>query len=213
MIPWEWWGDRVRYADAWARQRDRRDRIGATGAGEALALLTHRPVVTFGRRDAPDNPVDSELSALGLDVFHTERGGLATWHGPGQLVGYLLCDLTRRRLRVRHVVAGLEEGLAGWLGALGLAASTREGYPGVWIGRDKICAIGLSVQHGVSMHGFALNLHVEPGVYGPIVPCGITDGGVTSAHRLRPGATPQPREAAPEVARAVLRALEARVGA
>lgn len=213
MIPWEWWGSGVPYAAAWARQQARREQVQSGGGGEVLALLSHRPVVTFGRREAPGNPSDEALNRLGLDVYHTERGGLATWHGPGQLVGYLICDLPKRRLRVRKVVEALEQGLGDWIGGFGLRASTRAGYPGVWLGSDKICAIGLSVQHGVTIHGFAMNLRADTASYAHILPCGITDGGVTSLHLHRPDDAPEPLSAAPSVARSVLAALESAVGA
>ena len=146
--------------------------------------------------------VNGRLVAL----VRTERGGLATWHGPGQLVGYLLFDCGRRGLGVRRLVERLEDGLIAYLGGLGVIAGRREGYPGVWVGDDKIAALGLHIQRGVTMHGFALNLRLGPEAYPGIIPCGITEGGVASLDRLIPDA-PGPEEAAPDVAAAVIAAL------
>ncbi|MCK6522913.1 lipoyl(octanoyl) transferase LipB [Myxococcota bacterium] len=196
----------VPYETAWARQRDLRAEIIAGQGTEQLALLEHRAVVTFGKREAPGNPDPEALRAMGLDVFTTERGGLATWHGPGQLVGYLLFDCGRRGLGVRRLVERLEDGLIAYLGGLGVIATRRAGYPGVWVGHDKIAALGLHLQRGVTMHGFALNLRLGPEAFLGILPCGITDGGVASLHRLIPDA-PGPQEAAPDVAAAVIAAL------
>lgn len=194
------------YEIAWARQRALRAEILAGQGTEQLALLEHRAVVTFGKREAPGNPDPEALRARGVQVFKTERGGLATWHGPGQLVGYLLFDCGRRGLGVRRLVERLEDGLIAYLGGLGVIAGRREGYPGVWVGDDKIAALGLHIQRGVTMHGFALNLRLGPEAYPGIIPCGITEGGVASLDRLIPDA-PGPEEAAPDVAAAVIAAL------
>ena len=194
------------YEVAWARQRALRAEILAGQGTEQLALLEHRAVVTFGKREAPGNPDPEALRARGVQVFKTERGGLATWHGPGQLVGYLLFDCGRRGLGVRRLVERLEDGLIAYLGGLGVIAGRREGYPGVWVGDDKIAALGLHIQRGVTMHGFALNLRLGPEAYPGIIPCGITEGGVASLDRLIPDA-PGPEEAAPDVAAAVIAAL------
>ncbi|MBK9647849.1 MAG: lipoyl(octanoyl) transferase LipB [Deltaproteobacteria bacterium] len=194
------------YEVAWARQRALRAEILAGQGTEQLALLEHRAVVTFGKREAPGNPDPEALRARGVEVFKTERGGLATWHGPGQLVGYLLFDCGRRGLGVRRLVERLEDGLIAYLGGLGVIAGRREGYPGVWVGDDKIAALGLHIQRGVTMHGFALNLRLGPEAYPGIIPCGITEGGVASLDRLIPDA-PGPEEAAPDVAAAVIAAL------
>ncbi len=198
------------YEVAWARQRALRAEILAGQGTEQLALLEHRAVVTFGKRPAPGNPDPDVLRAAGVEVFTTERGGLATWHGPGQLVGYLLFDLGRRGLGVRRLVERLEDGLIAYLAGLGVIATRREGYPGVWVGEDKIAALGLHVQRGVTMHGFALNLRLGPEAFSGILPCGIADGGVASLHRLVPDA-PGPQEAAPDVAAAVIAALASAV--
>jgi lipoyl(octanoyl) transferase len=196
------WLGRLPYLWALALQRARRDAIVAGTAPEELWLLEHDAVVTVGRRAVAG--LGDEVA--GIPVVHTERGGLATWHGPGQLVGYLLADAGARRWSVRGTVTALEEGILAWLAERGVAGGRRADARGVWVGSDKICAIGLHVRRGVTMHGFALNLTNGPEGFDAIVPCGITDGGVTSLARLE-GAAPAPREAAPSVGRAVLAAL------
>lgn len=211
VLGWEWLGH-VPYRQALAAQRARRDAILAGQAGSTLWLLEHPPIVTEGRRAPPSPTPVAALAARGIDWERTERGGLATYHGPGQLVGYLLCDLSTLGLGVRRTVEALEQGLLDWLRSRGVPADRRPGYPGAWVGRAKIAAVGLHVLRQVSMHGFALNLTVDLHPFSLIVPCGITDGEVTSLAALQPGAAPGPAEAAPSVAAAVLGALLARDG-
>jgi len=184
IVP-EWLGA-LPYAEALARQRERRAAVLAGEAPEALWLLEHDPpVVTVGRRPAPGNPTAEALSADGIDFHRTERGGLATWHGPGQLVAYFIVDVFKRRLGVKGMVAAVEDGVICWLAEQGVGASRRAGYPGVWVGKGKICALGFHFRRGVSMHGIALNLcpDLDAG-FGRIFPCGIDDGGVTSLERV-----------------------------
>ena len=201
-MEWTWLG-RVPYGWALSLQRARRDAIVAGLAPDALWLLEHEPVITVGRR---------AVAELGervgeTPVVRTERGGLATWHGPGQLVGYLLVDSRKRGWSVKGIVHGLEGGVIAWLAERGVTAARRSRAPGVWVGDDKICAVGLHFKRGVSMHGFALNLVNDLAGFAAIVPCGITDGGVTTLARLGVPA-PTPAEAAASVARFVRGALD-----
>lgn len=194
---------RVAYRHALRLQRLRREAVVRGDAPEVLWLLEHDPVVTLGRRAAKDERLVASLRAQRRDVVATERGGLATAHGPGQLVGYPIVHLRRRGWHVRRVVHGLEEGLIRWLGGQGIAARRREGWPGVWVGDDKIAALGLHVSRDVTLHGFALNLQPDLGLFDGFAPCGVTEGGVTSVARLL-GAAPAPHQVAEEVGRAVL---------
>ena len=181
----EWLGQQS-YGDMLQRQRRRRDEILAGTNTEVIWFLEHNPpVITVGRRPAPTTPSPQWLAGQGMEYFQTERGGLATWHGPGQLVGYVLVDIHRRKLRVRDVVTGLEGAVIDWLAGQGVCATRRPKMPGVWVEHNKICAVGLHFRKGVSMHGLALNLcpDLQTG-FGCIVPCGITDGGVTSLAHL-----------------------------
>lgn len=198
---WSWLG-RVPYGEALRRQRARRAAVLAGEAAEAVWLLEHPSTITTGRRAAPGTASPAELAAAGVDYHRTERGGLATWHGPGQLVAYLLVDIDRRGGGVRRLVGRLEDAVIGWLAARGIAAGRRGGLPGVWVRGDKICALGLHVHRGVTMHGIALNLDPDLSGYGLIVPCGVTDGGVTSVAEII-GAAPTPAEAAPSLAAAL----------
>lgn len=203
MIELAWLG-RVEYRDALGRQRARRDAILAGEAPEVLWLLEHDPVVTVGRR-----PVgDLDPARVPYPVVATERGGLATFHGPGQLVGYLLLDVGRRGLGVRRTVHAVEEGLIRWLSGQGVAASRRDGHPGVWVPAPlaKIAAVGMHFRRGVSMHGFALNLCVDLAAFDTFVPCGVSDAGVTSLAACG-GPTWSPEEVAATVGSAVVAAL------
>lgn len=209
------WLGRLPYGEALALQRARREAVIRGEAPEALWALEHDPVITTGRRDVGDLPAEARLSELGVTLFQVERGGLATWHGPGQLVVYAIVRAAERGLGARGLVRALEDGVIGWLGAQGLAAGRREGYPGVWTpspgspaGLDKICAIGLHFRLGVSLHGVALNLRPDLSGFGLITPCGVLDAGVTSVARAR-GAAPSPEEAAPGVLAALLSAIDA----
>ena len=199
-VAWRWLGT-VPYVEAHARQVAFRAEVIAGERGE-LWLLEHPPVITLGRRGGD---VDREAARrAGFEVVATERGGLATCHEPGQLVGYLIADV--RHIGVRRLVSALEEGICAYVAGCGIAAGRREGFPGIWVGTDKICAIGLHVRLGVTMHGFALNLTNDRTGFSLISPCGIRDGGVTTLGVLHPDAA-TPDAAAPAVARTVLDAL------
>jgi lipoate-protein ligase B len=205
MIKLNWLGQ-VEYEHALSQQRERRDQIVAGQAKECFWLLEHPPVLTVGRRAVHDLPRPEELSELQLEVVVTERGGLATYHGPGQLVGYLLVDIASRGIKVREMVCAIENGVIRWLEENGVAASRRLGFPGVWVGKSKICALGLHFRKGVSMHGFALNLTTDLSGYSPITPCGITDGGITSFLK-ETGRSQTPQDVAFSVAGRIIEAL------
>lgn len=200
------WLGRRSYVEVLAEQREHRAAILRGEAREAIWLLEHDPVITTGIR--PVSGLDA--GKMGIPVVSTERGGLATYHGPGQLVGYLLIDVGKRGGSVRGTVCAVEAALIRWLSTQGLAASRREGFPGVWVGREKIAAVGLHFRRGVTMHGFALNLRTDLDGFSGFVPCGITDGGVTSLERLL-GASPSPEEAAPGVGGVLIDEIAARM--
>ncbi|MDP2316777.1 MAG: lipoyl(octanoyl) transferase LipB [Pseudomonadota bacterium] len=199
---WRWLG-RLPYEEALAAQRAHRDALVEGRVGQEVWLLEHDPVVTTGRRGVDDLDPD-RIRAAGFALVGSERGGLATCHEPGQLVGYVLIDA--RGIGVRRTVAVLEESVAEWLGGQGVAAGPREGYPGVWVGNQKLCAIGLHFRSGFTLHGFALNLVNDLHGFGLITPCGIRDGGVTTLARLVPHA-PTPEAAAATIGEIVVRRL------
>ena len=146
----------------------------------------------------------------GWSRVETERGGLATCHEPGQLVGYLVMDASA--LGARRLVESLEEGLIGWLSSQGIRAERRKNFHGVWVGNDKIAALGLHMDRGFTMHGIAINLCNDLEGFRLITPCGITDGGVTSLRRLQEDA-PGPEAAAASVAAALQSAIAAALDA
>lgn len=201
-VPWRWLG-RVGYGDALVWQRARRDAVIRKARPEIVALLEHPAVVTTGRRQVPGL---ERLADAGIPVIPTERGGLATYHGPGQLVGYPIVDIGGRGIRVKAWMALMERVIACWLQEHGLDGGSRPGFPGVWVRGRKICAVGTHVARGVTLHGFALNLCVDLGPYGLFDPCGITDAGVTSAHLE--GLTAAPADAASSVGGAFVEAVD-----
>ena len=143
-------------------------------------------------------------------MLFRSRGGRVTYHGPGQLVGYGIVDLKRLPGGLRRYVHGLEEGLIAALARFGIAAHREDGLVGVWVGQEKIAAIGIRVSRGVTWHGFALNVDPDLSYFGGIIPCGITDRGVTSMARLL-GAAPSLPAVARVVAEEVARVLDRRL--
>ena len=164
------WLGAVSYEEAWARQHARREACRAGAAPEALWALEHPAVITTGKRAVHDLDRAS-IRAAGFELHATERGGFATCHEPGQLVVYALLDV--RPTGVRRLVAALEEGVMDWLAGEGIAAHRRDGAPGVWWEESKLCAVGLHVAQGYSMHGLALNLVNDLRGFGLITPCGL----------------------------------------
>lgn len=149
---------------------------------DTLVLLQHPPVVTIGRRGDPDNilvPLES-LTREGIAVHEASRGGDVTYHGPGQLVGYPILRLADHGNDVYRYLRMLEEAVILFVKGYGIRAEQQPGYTGVWIGRDKVAAIGVAVKGGVTMHGFALNVDPNLEHFRLIHPCGYTDRWVTS---------------------------------
>jgi len=169
----------VDYRTAWQLQRDLAD-ARVAGGRDTLLLLQHPPVYTAGRRTEPH-----ERPADGTPVVDTDRGGKITWHGPGQLVGYPIVGLAEP-LDVVNYVRRVEESLIKVCGDLGLDTIRVDGRSGVWApaggGRParKVAAIGVRVSRATTLHGFALNCDCDLDAFGTIVPCGISDAGVTS---------------------------------
>jgi lipoyl(octanoyl) transferase len=171
----------VDYAAAWTLQTALHERRTRGDIPDTLLLLEHPHVYTIGRRgNATDVLWDADaLRARGVDVVETDRGGQVTYHGPGQLVGYPIVDLGPGADLVRYV-RRLEDVLIATLERYGIAAERDEGNTGVWTSDSKIAAIGVRVTRGVTKHGFALNVSTDLSYFAGIVPCGITDKGVTS---------------------------------
>lgn len=150
---------------------------------DMLLLLEHPHVITLGTGTHPENVLISpeERERRGIELFPTGRGGDVTYHGPGQLVGYPILDLKPDRCDLHRYLRDLEEVLIGALGEFGLQGSRIEGLTGVWVGEEKLAAIGVRVSSGwITSHGFALNVATDLSYFGAIVPCGIRHHGVGS---------------------------------
>ena len=170
----------VPYAEALEWQRAlAQARIDGRQANDVLLLLEHPAVVTLGRT----SDVAHLLSRDGVEVFETERGGDVTFHGPGQLVGYPIIDLSRHKPDLHWYLRTLEQALIGALAQLGISAERNPGYTGVWTGGRKIASIGIHVKQWVTWHGFALNVSTDLSQFGRIVPCGIKGVEMTSVAR------------------------------
>jgi lipoate-protein ligase B len=176
---------------------------------DALYLLEHPHVITVGRRGSLDGLLvpESELPSRGISLHRTERGGDLTYHGPGQLVGYPIVGLRELDLGPKRYVVKLEEVLIRTIATFGIEAARRPGYPGVWVGSNKIAALGIQVIRGVTAHGFALNVATDTSFFQTIVPCGIRDGGVTTITRVS-GRHVTPTEVVPPLVEAFGRVFQ-----
>lgn len=183
------WLGRIGYDEAVTLQRDAAERVAA-GGPETLFLLEHDPVFTLGRNAVRSDVLftPERCEQLGIAVRETNRGGRVTYHGPGQLAGYPVVNLSPDRRDVKRYVTDLEEVLIRALADLGVAAARSplpERITSVWVGNDKIGAIGVHIARWITTHGFAVNVTDEPlEAFRGIVPCGISDGGVTSVERV-----------------------------
>jgi lipoyl(octanoyl) transferase len=176
------WLGRVPYGEALELQRRLAgDRIAGRLTQDRLVLLEHPPVLTLGRGSRAAHVLRPD----GVDVFEVERGGDVTYHGPGQLVGYPILDLTGYRQDLHWYLRTLEQALIEALASLEIAALRRPGFTGVWTGGRKIASIGVHVKQWVTWHGFALNVTTDLLAFDRIVPCGIAGVEMTSVERER----------------------------
>jgi lipoyl(octanoyl) transferase len=178
---------RIAYAEALALQQVLHEARKRNEAPDTLLLLEHPHVITLGRGAKPANVLADEQTRAekSVELFETGRGGDVTYHGPGQLVGYPIISLAPDRQDVRRYVRDLQEVLVRAACDFGVAAEPRGGgYVGVWVGDDKLAAIGIRISRWVTMHGFAFNVSTDLNYFNLIVPCGITDHGVTSLEKI-----------------------------
>jgi lipoyl(octanoyl) transferase len=176
----------VDYASALELQRERVAQRKAGALSDTLLLLEHPHVYTLGRNARPENVLVSAefLASRGAQVVRTDRGGDVTYHGPGQLVGYPILDLTQHRRDISWYMRSLEEVLIRTARDFGIEAGRSPGAAGVWVGNDKLVAMGVHLSHWVTSHGFALNVNTDLHYFEWIVPCGLHDKGVTSLANL-----------------------------
>lgn len=153
---------------------------------DTLLLLEHPVTYTIGRSGGENNLLvsEKEIEAIGGTVHRVDRGGDITFHGPGQLVGYPIVDLNEHYKDVHRYLRDLEEVLIRVLNRYRIRAERVAGLSGVWVGQDKVAAMGVHVSRWVTSHGFALNVSTDLAHFGRIIPCGIQDRGVTSMERL-----------------------------
>lgn len=184
---------RITYAEGLELQQQLVEERKADRIPDQLLLLEHPHVLTLGvRGDGGRSHIlasDQELEARSIEVFKPGRGGDVTYHGPGQIVGYPIIDLNPDRRDVHRYVRDIEEVLIRVAADYGIATTRAPGLTGVWAGDEKLAAIGVRIQRWVTSHGFALNHTTDLSHFNLIVPCGISDRGVTSLARLGSQAT------------------------
>jgi lipoyl(octanoyl) transferase len=195
------------YRDAWARQEQAHAEV-LEGGEERILLVEHPPVITFGRRPGVDRNLvasDEQLATLGVEVVQSDRGGDITFHGPGQLVAYPIIRLKDHGMMVGSYVRALEIGVIGALAELGVSARKDPDAIGVWVEEEaphmhaglrgvqrvaKICALGVRIRRGVTLHGVALNVTTDLSYFELIVPCGLVGRPVTSLEKILGASTP-----------------------
>lgn len=173
----------VAYEPTWHAMRDQTlARVGdaAADSPDELWLVEHPPVFTQGQAGKPEHL----LKDIGVPVVPIDRGGQITYHGPGQVVVYLLIDLQRRHIKVRELVNKIEQAVIDLLASYGIEAARRDGAPGVYVSEAKVAALGLRIRNGCSYHGVSLNVNMDLTPFAAINPCGYAGMAVTQLHDL-----------------------------
>ena len=181
------WLGRTPYRESWDLQAELVSALRAGDAPDSLLLLEHPHVFTMGKAALPDHLLwdESERARREVDVVWSDRGGEATYHGPGQLVGYPILDLAHFGLSIPQYLQKLEQSLIDYLHELGVDSQPGEpGLTGVWSGGEKVAAIGIKLNRSIVSHGFALNLTTDLGYFDGIVPCGHVDLRPTSVEAI-----------------------------
>ena len=170
------------YQEVWNLQKDFQKKRIEKRLDDTLILVEHEPVYTLGKNANKNHLLQSRDRSV--NVFDIERGGDITFHGPGQLVGYPIIDLSYYRRSVSWYMRRLEQLAIDVLKDFGISASRIKGLTGVWVGEEKIAAQGVRISRWVTMHGFSLNVNPDLSFYDGIIPCGIFDHGITSMEEL-----------------------------
>jgi lipoyl(octanoyl) transferase len=177
----------VEYGEAWELQREVAEARRRDAVPDVLLLLEHSHTYTLGRRGKLENILLTrrQLARRKIALHEVDRGGDVTYHGPEQLVGYPILKLPPERLDYVRYIRDVEHAMLLAVRDLGVPGELQEGFSGVWIGEEKICAIGVKVDaFGVTTHGFALNVNTDLSYFGHIIPCGLDDKGVTSLQKV-----------------------------
>lgn len=179
------------YRKAWDLQRELVGKRWKKEINDTLLLVEHPPLFTIGRRGSSRNILvsDKHLEEKGVSVYEVDRGGDITYHGPGQIIGYPILDLNEHGRDVHLMLRCLEEVIIKLLSDYGVEALRIPGYTGVWVGKEKIAAIGIGVRHWITFHGFCLNVNPDMNYFALINPCGLKGKGVTSLQQTTPGKT------------------------
>ena len=182
------WLGLVDYGSTYQLQKDLVNQRFNGEVTDVLLLLEHHPTITLGKSGKLENILVSELQLKqeGISLFFTDRGGDATYHGPGQLVGYLIVDLRQRSRNVHKFVHQIEEVIIRTLTEFDISAGRDETHPGIWVNNnsEELAAIGIAVKRGITMHGFALNINPELRHFSLINPCGLVNKKVTSVSKI-----------------------------
>jgi lipoate-protein ligase B len=176
------------YKETWDLQKELQKKRIEGKIADVLILVEHPPVYTLGKNADDGNLIATKeyLKNQGIAVYDIDRGGDITYHGPGQLVGYPIFNIREMGLGIKNYVHNLEEALIKMLREYQIKGERIEKLTGVWVGENKIAAIGIRVSRWVTMHGFALNVTPDLAKFGGIIPCGITDKGITRMVDLNP---------------------------
>ena len=170
------------FKDVWSLQKKMQLQRINNDIGDVLILVEHDPVYTLGKNANPDHLLQSRDRSI--DVFNIERGGDITFHGPGQLVGYPILDLTNYKKSVSWYMRSLEQLTIDVLNEFEISANRVKGLTGVWVGDEKIAAQGVRLTKWITMHGFSININTDLSFYDGIIPCGIFNHGVTSMKEI-----------------------------
>ncbi len=182
------------YETIYSKQIQHREKVQNHPEYECLFLLEHKPVFTTGRQFQQQHLLISTETCTqrGVQFTHTDRGGDITYHGPGQLVGYPILNLTARGITVHQYIRKLEETIIETLASYQITAQPIKSLTGVWIQDRKISAIGIGVKNGITWHGFSINIDIDLTPFQWIIPCGISDKKVTSLKNELPPHLPCP---------------------
>ena len=170
------------YKRTWELQKELQLQRIENNIDDTLLLVEHEPVYTFGK-NADENHLLQNYPE-NVKLFHIERGGDITFHGPGQIVGYPIMDLHNYKMSISWYMRTLEEVIIRSLDKFGISADRKDGLTGVWVEDEKIAALGVRISRWVTMHGFALNVNTDLAYYDSIIPCGIFDYGITSMKHI-----------------------------